>query len=257
MADFTTLCPHCGLVAFCSVACATAACKTWHGNECVDASGAPLEAAMSAISPECRVALRALRRAEQYKLLEGGGELCEPPTSVATAVSAPSTDAAAAADASDASAVTVTIGSGSSVSSTMVRDTTLSIKLADLDEHYTLRSSRERSLLETEAAIAAVLASGGCADVGTDGVGGRERFLQPGGGVCGSLAADLVTALFKVKRRLCGKDPSALFRRSERLLHLPYNVWQRFCHALPRKCRDHFSRFFMTRMATFLVIDER
>lgn len=216
MAEFATLCPHCGLVAFCSVACATAACKTWHGSECVDASGAPLEAAMSAISPECRVALRALRRAKQYELLEGGGESCEPPTSVAIAVSASSADAAAAAD---ASTVTAGAGTGSSVSSTVVRDTTLSIKLADLDEHYTLRPSRECSLLETEAAIATVLASGGCEDVDTEGVGGRERNLQPGSGVCGSLAADLVTALFKVKKRPCGKGFVAWFWRSKRLLH--------------------------------------
>lgn len=199
VAGSTTLCPHCGLVAFCSVACATAACKTWHGSECVDASGAPLEAALSAISPECRVALRAVQRAKQDELLTDGSETCEPPTPATTVVSAAATDA-------DASTVIVGICAGSSVTSTIVRDTTLPIKLDDLDEHCTLRPSRERSLLETEAAIAAVLASGGCADVDAKGVGGRRRNDQPGNGVCGSLAAELVTTLFKVKRRLCGKD---------------------------------------------------
>ncbi|CAM9965703.1 unnamed protein product [Laminaria digitata] len=144
---------------------------------------------MSAISPECRVALRALRRAKRDEPLEGDGEMCEPPASVATAVSAA---------AADAPAVTVGTGAGSSASSTTIRDTTLSIELADLEEHYNLRPSRERSLLETEAAIAAVLASGGCADVDAEGVGEGGRNLQPGRGVCGALAAELVTALFKV-----------------------------------------------------------
>lgn len=181
-------------MAFCSVACATAACKTWHGSECVDASGAPLEAALSAISPECRAALRAVRRAKRDELLAGGSGTCELPTSATTAVSAAATDA-------DASTVIIGTDAGSIVTSTMVRDSTLPIKLDDLDEHYTLRPSRERSLLETEAAIAAVLASGGCADVDAEGVGGRRRNLQPSSGVCGSLAAELVTALFKVKEK--------------------------------------------------------
>ena len=175
---------------------------------------------MSAISPECRVAMRALRRAKQDEMLGDEDEMCKPPTSVATAVSAVATDATDA----DAHAVTVGTGAGSSVSSTMVRDTTLSIKLADLDEHYTLRPSRERSLLETEAAIAAVLASSGCADVDAEGVGGKERDLQPDSGGCGSLAAELVTALFKVKRRLCGQSSRALAFKTAIAISVEYLI---------------------------------
>lgn len=140
---------------------------------------------MSAISPTCRAALRALQRARQDELLEGD-------------------DAAAPA-------VTLGTGGGSNVSSTTVRDTTPSTNLAALEEHYTLRPPRERNFMETEAAIAAVLASGGCAGVDTEGVVAGKRKFHPSRGGCGALAAELVTALFKVSRRLCGKSVRATF----------------------------------------------
>lgn len=162
-------CTRCGLVAFCSATCAKDAWKEWHGSECLDIAGNPLAPALSGLSSECRLALRAVRR----NLLE---ETSEQSTISSTGVAR-----------------------RSSTFSNPECDRKLAMGFSDLQEHYIGRSPRQQELLQTEVAIAAVLASGG---------GGREnessnrsvngpddRSIEE---LSGSLAAKLATALVKV-----------------------------------------------------------
>lgn len=181
------LCRECGKVAFCSLACAAAARKMWHDDECLDASGNSLEPAMSGLSTECRVALRAFRRANRG----------EPPNNVYDDDN-DSADALRGVPQSIQTAGAVARGAGCCVTPAVGGDAVWSTGLGDLQSHCVDRPPRERGLLETEAAVAAVLAcaGGGCADVGAhdcDGEGGVARPRQ-----CRALAAGVVSALFKV-----------------------------------------------------------
>ena len=194
---------------YCSEACATAALRTWHGSECLDpSSGASLEPVLSALSPSCRVALRALRRARQQeqhgtlpsKCQRKDEELGKQPSAGTTTVAADGSSIAASVPASRRD------GCGEWPA----------VQLGHLQEHYTARSARESELLETEAAVAAVLACGGGggtaprADAMGGGGGTASRADSDGSGrsaedakaagpeVCELLAAELATTLFKV-----------------------------------------------------------
>lgn len=166
-------CTRCGLVAFCGATCAEVAWKEWHGSECLDTAGNPLEPALSGLSSECRLALRAVRR----NLLE---ETSEQSTISSTGVARRSS----------------TLPSGTPSSSEC--DGKLAMGFNDLQEHYTGRSPRQQELLETEVAIAAVLAIGGGRRSGLSNSsvnGPGNRSIEESSG---SLAAKLATALVKV-----------------------------------------------------------
>lgn len=208
MTSSTILCPGCELVAYCSATCATEALRTWHGRECLDpASGAPLEPVLTGISPACRVALRAFRRArQQEEPPPSDGERKDEKLVTATAVSTNTTTAVAVV-AEDGS-TTCTAGSRS-VSPTSGDGCDVAwptVKLSHLQEHYVARSPRERDLLGTEAAVAAVLSLGssGGGKLGvqeysngsSDNGGGAKPTGQDG---CELLASELVTTLFKVR----------------------------------------------------------
>lgn len=174
-------------MAFCSAACDSAAREGWHGSECLDGAGNPLEPEISGMSPETRVALRALRRAKREQQF-GAKDLARSLSSpFATATTANST--AATPSAFGEPKASVTKGD----------DAKWAIRLGDLQEHYSGRSKRELDLLETEAAIAAVLASDSysecCADRGKikDAKKIRDNKLL------GPFAAELVSDLFKVR----------------------------------------------------------
>lgn len=212
MTNSTILCPGCKIVAYCSATCSTVALRTWHEPECLDpSSGAPLELAMSGISSACRVALRAFRRARPQDGPQPNEEVRKdeevgngPSTCTATAVSTTTAAAAAIAEAPS----TCTAGSRS-VSPTdgdgcdMVWPT---VKLSHLQEHYIARSARERELLGTEAAVAAVLALGSSGGNG----GGAKPVGQEG---CELLAAELVETLFKVRSILKHRNSVTILRR--------------------------------------------
>lgn len=169
-----TLCPVCDLVAFCSAKCAAAARNTWHESECLDSSGDPLEPALSSMSPECRVALRAVRRARR-----------EEPSKSVEGFAKPSALSAAA---SETAAPSLGDVSGE-----------LCVRLGDLQEHYRARSLWQQEFLETEAAVAAVLARGDCMHISPDDEAAREGSGSSGQEPQGHLAAELVTSLCKVK----------------------------------------------------------
>ncbi|CAM9634823.1 unnamed protein product [Scytosiphon promiscuus] len=182
------LCPGCGLVAYCSAACSSAALRGWHGGECLDDAGAALAVTMSEISPACRVALRAFRRARR--------ETTPPPTKQGDSEAPLAADAAgkvvkvaetegADPDAYDAVVPSPANGDGGDIDWPAV-------KLTHLQAHYTERSGRERELLETEAALAAVLAHSGGSDESA--LAGGEAGRQS----CELLAAELVTTFFQV-----------------------------------------------------------
>lgn len=210
MVGSATSCLKCGRVAFCSVACATVAGNEWHESECLDASENPLEPAMSGMSPECRVALRAFRRAKREGTLKGSSEAVNPTSSIATAAEV-ATSAPSA-------------GTRFCISSTNSGDDRMSTKFSDLQEHYTTRSARERDVLETKAAIATVLASGGCADVDTDDRSGERGSNTSAQEVCEALAAELVTALFKVRNKLHGRRTVGSSCESAELLSCTFTL---------------------------------
>lgn len=158
------------------------------------------------MSPACRVALRAFRRARREKkaLPMKGGENEAPP-----AINA-------AGNVGEVSDMQDLVASGSHdtvVSSPASSDgggiSWPAVELAHLQELYTERSARARELLETEAAVAAVLARGDGSSKSA-GDGGKEG-RQP----CELLAAELVTSLFKVRRSLCPEQWVNLFPRFE------------------------------------------
>eukprot|EP00752_Nemacystus_decipiens_P011045 g9813.t1 len=184
----TILCPKCELVAYCSQACATAALRGWHGGECLASSGAPLETDMSGLSPACRVALRSLRRVRQEE---------KPPNTCETKDGELRSGPPACATANGVRIVVCPDGPSSAVSSLGCGDggdvAWPTVCLRHLQEHYTARSTRERELLETEAAIAAVLASGG-----GRGAGPRSESNGEASQPADLLAAELVTILVKV-----------------------------------------------------------
>lgn len=202
----------------------------WHGRECLDpSSGAPLEPAMSSMSPACRVALRAFRRArQQEEPPPSEGERKDErfvkgsPACTATAVSATNTTTTAApAAVAEARSTTCTVGSRS-ISPTSGDDFVVAwptVKLSHLQEHYIARSPRERDLLGTEAAVAAVLslASGG-GKVGvqedSNGSSGNGGGAKPAGqDGCKLLASELVTTLFKVRSFLKHRNLVAILNR--------------------------------------------
>lgn len=150
-------CASCGQVVFCCSACSLNARKTWHGDECLDVSGRPLEPALSGLSPRCRMALRAMRRWRR----------------------------AANTGSDPRHGSTERTGNG-------VGSVERGIRFNDLQEHYEQRSQRNIEMLETEAAISAVLACGTPGDVGVNGDPRNED-------VCGKLAADMLPALCKVR----------------------------------------------------------
>lgn len=201
VAASTVLCSQCGLVAYCSEACATAALRGWHGGECLGpSSGAPLEADMSGLSPACRVALRALRRVRQ----EGG----PPPNKCESKDGELGRESPVCATANHTRTVTRPDRSGSAPSSPGGCDgcdaAWPTVRLRHLQEHHTGRSTQERELLETEAAIAAVLARGGSGGgAGSPAEGNIEGSKPAGPEACGPLAAELVTSLVKVRISRC------------------------------------------------------
>lgn len=158
-----------------------------------------METDISGLSPACRMALRALHRARQeegapppnkweFKDEEVGRE---PPT---------------CRTANHARVVACLDRSSSAKSSSGNRDgrdaaAWPSVELRHLQEHYTARSTRECELLETEAAIAAVLACGGGGGGGaglhaeSDGEGDKPTSQV----ACDLLAAELVTTLVKAR----------------------------------------------------------
>lgn len=143
---------------------------------------------MSGLSTECRVALRAFRRARRGEPPNDDND-DDDDDDVLRSVPQSTQTAEAIAPGADC-CVTPAIGC----------DDVWSIGLGDLQSHCVNRPPRERDLLETEAAVAAVLAcaggGGGGADVDAhdcDGKGSVARSSQ-----CGALAAEVVTALFKV-----------------------------------------------------------
>lgn len=170
-------CTVCGLTAFCSTACASAAREEWHKDECLDPSGDPLEPALSGLSIRCRVALRAVRRSGR-KLRDKLGEH----------------------DASQNSGSTRGLIAEGCPPAANGRK--LHIDFADLQEHCKEREALKLDLLETEAAVAAVLAYG-C---------GRDRLIpnsphrrvrKRGGGeegACGNLAAEIAVASCKASK---------------------------------------------------------
>lgn len=172
------LCRECGKVAFCSLACAAAARKMWHDDECLDASGIPLEPAMSGLSTECRVALRAFRRARRGEPPNDDGD---------------DDDALRSVPQSTQTAEAIAPGANCCVTPAIGCDDVWAIGLGDLQSHCVNRPPRERDILETEAAVAAVLA---CADIGAHDCNGKGSVARSS--QCGALAAEVVTALFKV-----------------------------------------------------------
>ncbi|CAM9507598.1 unnamed protein product [Ectocarpus sp. 4 AP-2014] len=190
-----SLCPECGRVAYCGRACSTAALQEWHGSECLDASSCtPLEPALSGISPTCMVALRAYKRARRQ-----GDQL-------------PKRTDSGKGDAGVAVTVTETQGACQdrfgSVASSPPRSggddvAWPKVKLGNLQEHYAARSAGERDLLETEAAVTAVLASGfgSGTDLDADSLGssGSGRCAtRTSNEACELVAAELATTLVKV-----------------------------------------------------------
>lgn len=174
-----TPCLACGITAFCSDACAEVASDSWHGNECLDSFGQPLGPALSGMSTEYRVALRALRRAERDEPLDdGGSEIGESSVPIAAV------DAAARCH-GEASDGNTSRRLGDQITSMSA------IGFNDLQEHYDERKPRERDLLGTEAAVAAVLAHG----VGDHEGRGHEASYR---NACGNLAAQLASTLVKV-----------------------------------------------------------
>lgn len=182
-----SLCPECGRVAYCGRACSTAALQEWHGSECLDASSCtPLEPALSGISPTCMVALRAYKRARRQ-----GGPLPKRTDSgkggADVAVTVTETQGACH-DRFGSVASSPPRGGGDDVAWP-------NVKLGNLQEHYAARSARERDLLETEAAVTAVLASGFGSGTGLD----ADSLGSSGSGrACELVAAELATTLVKV-----------------------------------------------------------
>lgn len=208
IAGSTVLCPKCGLVEYCSEACATAALRAWHSSECLDpSSGASLEPALSGMSPSCRVALRALRRAKKEQHGPSRSNKCiEVRDEVEELGKAPS------ACADPAATATIVVDGSSSAASLPASPDGCgewpAVKLGHLQEHYTSRPAQERELLETEAAVAAVLArgaGGGAAPrAGSDGSCGNAEDAESAGlEACELLAAGLATTLFKVSTARC------------------------------------------------------
>lgn len=157
---------------------------------------------MSGMSPACRVALRALRRVRQQEGPPPNNKCDskdeEPGREPPTCGTASHTRIATCPDRSSSTA--------SSPSSCDDFDAAWpTVKLRHLQEHYTARSTQERELLETEAAIAAVLARGGgggggaCSHEKSDG----EVAKPAGQEAYELLAAELVTTLVKVRIFRC------------------------------------------------------
>lgn len=75
--------------------------------------------------------------------------------------------------------------------------------VGDLEEHYLKRPARNLNLLETEAAVTAVLAydCGGCGGAGKDtevtGVGSDDKNTRQASSACAELAAEVVVTLCK------------------------------------------------------------
>lgn len=194
------LCPECGHVAYCGRACLTAALQEWHGSECLDASSCtPLGPALSGVSPTCMVALRAYKRARRQ-----AGPLPKRTEPRACTASADAADVAvtvtetqdACHDRFGSVASSPARGGGDDVAWPKV-------KLGNLQEHYAARSARERDLLETEAAVTAVLAggfgSGTALDADSLGTSDSGRgATRTNTGACELVAAELVTTLVKV-----------------------------------------------------------
>ena len=169
----TAPCSICGLEAFCSSTCAANAHRTWHGAECLDASGKPLEPTLLSLSPECRVALRAVRRFMRE-------ETTEPSITATSAVARGSWYTPSGTPFSSNCCGKLVMGFG------------------DLQGHYAARSSRQNDFLETEAAIASVLATGnGMESEENDirGHGSGDPLVEESPQ---TLAAKLISALVKV-----------------------------------------------------------
>lgn len=190
-----TFCPQCGLVAYCSEACATAALRAWHGGECLDpSSGACLETNMSGMSPECRVALRALRRVGQQEGPPPTKRESKDVTRPASLCGAASSRTRLATCPDRPSSPASSPGSYGGCDAAWPR-----VELRHLQEHYTARSTQERESLETEAAIAAVLARGGDGGAGSHAESDGASAKAAGQEVHGLLAMELVTTLVKVR----------------------------------------------------------
>lgn len=158
MKGYLTPCTGCRRVVFCGSACSSNARKTWHRDECLDVSGSPLEPALSGLSSRCRMALRALRRWR-----------CAP-----TAPCDPSPVVTARAEGD-------------------VGGLEKGVHFVDLQEHYEERSPTSLEVLETEAAIAAVLA---CSTYGDKAPHTDSRTKD----VCGELAAEMLSTLCKASQ---------------------------------------------------------
>lgn len=152
---------------------------------------------MSGMSPACRVALRALRRMRKEEeeghpsnCNSGDEELGREPSMCGTANDARASAAITCPDLYSSAASSP--GSAGDASWPTV-------KLRHLQEHYTARSAQQRDLLETEAAIAAVLARCGDGGAGTHANGEGEGIRPAGPEADELLAAELVTTLVKVR----------------------------------------------------------